>query len=114
MTEKIQSILNDEESMQQIKELAAMLGVSPEDNTAEKTPPSVFQGLGTGFDPAVLAAVSSAFSSDDKYCGRLYALKPLLSEERQHKAEQAIKMLRLYNVYTALKNSGMLDKLGLL
>lgn len=113
MTEKIQSILNDEESMQQIKELAAMLGVSQEDTAAASTPPSVFQGFGTGFDPAMLTALSSAFSSDDKYCGLLSALKPLLSEERQRKAEQAIKMLRLYNAYTALKNSGMLDKLGL-
>lgn len=109
MTEKIQSILNDEESMQQIQQLAAMLGVSPSDTAAADIPPPVMNS----FDPALLTAVSSAFGSDDKYCGLLSALKPLLSEERRTKADQAIKMLRLYNVYTALKSSGMLDKLGL-
>lgn len=110
MTEKIQSILSDEESMQQIKELAAMLGVSPDDSAANASPPPFSS---SDLDPAVLLKLSAAFNSDDKYCSLLYALKPLLSEERQLKADRAIKMLRLYNVYTVLKNSGMLNDLGL-
>lgn len=108
MTEKIQSILNDEESMQQIKELAAMLGVSS-DETASSAPSAA------GFpDPAAFMQLSAAFGSNDKYCCLLSALKPLLSEERQLKAEQAIRILKLYNAYTVLKDSGMIDKLGLL
>lgn len=110
MTEKIQSILSDEESMQQIKELAAMLGVSDDDSALKASPPPFNV---SDFDPAMIMKLSTAFNSDDKYCSLLYALKPLLSEEKQLKADRAIKMLRLYNVYTVLKNSGMLSDLGL-
>ena len=117
MAEKIQSILSDEESMRQIKELAALFGGEltsvtapaaenplPSDNTA---------GFDMGINPAQIMGIMSAFSKSDSGCNLIAALKPLLSADKQLKADRAIKMLKLYNVYTAMKDSGMLNNLGL-
>ena len=41
----------------------------------------------------------------------LLALKPLLREERQSKVDKAVKMLKLFTVWTVLKDSGLLNDL---
>ena len=38
----------------------------------------------------------------------LLALKPLLKEERQERVDKAVKMMKLYAVWTIVKESGML------
>ena len=46
--------------------------------------------------------------SEDKNAGLLLALKPLLKEERQAKVDKAVKMLKLFAVWSVLKDSGLL------
>ncbi|MGN0608921.1 MAG: hypothetical protein ACI4J6_06920 [Oscillospiraceae bacterium] len=118
MAEKIQSLLNDEESMRQIQELAAMFGGQGQENgspqSSEDTPPSSSGGAegiaGALSIPAIMSLMES-FSGSDPSCDLILALKPLLSKERQQKADKAVKMLRLYNAYIKLKDSGMLNDL---
>lgn len=112
MTEKIQSILNDEESMKQIMELARMFGAAPEPSAAPEAP-STTGDIFSGLNPAVLMQLSEAFTKRDASCCLIEALKPFLSEEKKAKADRAIKLLRLYNVYIVIKDKGLLNGLDL-
>lgn len=139
---KIQNVLNDEESMKQIKELADMLtaeggsqsetpppqdaqnmdfsqllqslgGISPPQETKTAQPPQ-----GGGFDIAKLMklqGIMQSASKPDKNIQLLMALRPLLKEENQVKIDRLIKIFKLFAVYPALKESGLLggDLLGL-
>lgn len=125
MAKKIQSLLNDEESMKQIQELAEMfgggMGLGQNNNSggenAPPPPPSDSQSssdsLFGSIDPMAIMQLSAAFSKKDPNCDLILALKPLLSEDKQQKADRAVKMLRLYNVYTAMKESGILSEFKL-
>ena len=134
---KIQNVLNDEESMKQIKEFADMLtadnggqgeqggqseapqspqslgGVSP---PAESKPAQATQT--GGLDIAKLMKIQSIMQSaskPDKNIQLLLALRPLLKEENQAKIDRLIKIFKLFAVYPPLKESGRLggDLLGL-
>ena len=137
---KLQSILSDEESLRQIKELADMLR-SPASNDNENSnqdTPSGFDGYSnnnessgndgsnsnnsdntgesdgnifSGINIAAIMSVMSTFSETDKNSALIMALRPHLSTERQEKADKAVKMLKLYNVYITLKENGMLEGL---
>ena len=108
MTEKIQSLLSDEESMQQIRELAAMFGNSS-DAPSDSTSPTPDEAL--PINPAALMRLMSGLSKNDDNCNLLIALKPLLSEDKQPRVDKAVKLLRLYNIYSELKESGALGNL---
>ncbi len=161
---KLQNVLNDEESMKQIKELADMLagemGGQQEDSPnggggaaqtvpiqQNNAPPPDFakllQGLGGmmntqggqstaaqgtsssgtnspfgGLDVSKLMkfqSVMQSASKPDKNIDLLMALRPLLKEENQVKIDRLVKIFRLFSVYPALKESGLLggDLLGL-
>ena len=55
-------------------------------------------------------------NTHDKNVDLLLALKPLLKEENQAKIDRLIKIFRLFAIYPALKESGLLggDLFGLL
>lgn len=143
---KIQNVLNDEESMKQIKELADMLtadnGGQGEQGGQSEAPQSprntdfsqLLQSLGGvsppseskpvqatqagGLDIAKLMKIQSIMQSaskPDKNIQLLLALRPLLKEENQAKIDRLIKIFKLFAVYPALKESGLLggDLLGL-
>lgn len=115
--EKMQSLLSDPESMQQLQELAQMLQPDAEEqetgassssaDTAESTEES-----GGGFDFGTLMKVSQLMGAaeEDSDAALLLALKPHLRAERQKKVEKAVKMLKLLSVWTLLKESGMLKE----
>ena len=142
---KIQNVLNDEESMKQIKELADMLtadnGGQGEQSGQSEAPQSpqnmdfsqLLQSLGGvsppaeskpaqatqtgGLDIAKLMKIQSIMQSaskPDKNIQLLLALRPLLKEENQAKIDRLIKIFKLFAVYPALKESGLLggDLLG--
>lgn len=111
MTEKIQSLLSDEESMQQIRELAAMFGGSSDASapSAESKPPQTDETL--PINPGALMSLMSGLSKNDKNCDLLIALKPLLSKDKQPRVDKAVKLLRLYNIYSELKESGALGNI---
>ena len=127
---KIQEMLSDEESMQQIKELADMLSSSAESPSSEESNNSsqqnsnndAFDGSsssdssddgGFGFDFGMLFKIQELMSATkgDKNSELIMALRPHLSTEKQAKADKAIKFMKLFAIWQTLKESGMLNDL---
>lgn len=137
---KLQSVLNDEQSMKQLSEIAGMLSQGQDDGKSDSNQqPDLSQllsSLGTGSQqqstppppsPAgtgspditkllKLQAIMQQANTHDKNVDLLLALKPLLKEENQAKIDRLIKIFRLFAIYPALKESGLLggDLFGLL
>ncbi len=65
------------------------------------------------FDPATLKRVMGIVSSlngepgSDDRANFIASLKPLLSDKRQQKADEAMKMMHLFEILPALKESGL-------
>ena len=123
IAEKIGALLSDEESMRQIRELAAMFssgsmgdGVSPEtggenfspDDSTGSESPDDFPNINF----AAIFQLMGAMSQSDKNCDLLIALKPHLCAERQVKIDKAVKLLKLYNLFITARESGLLNDLG--
>lgn len=127
--QKIQEMLSDEESMNQIKELAEMLnGAEGADKTEQASVPkpedespasenSGNSSEGFGFDLGTLFQIQSimqSVSSNDKNAELLLALRPHLKEEKQQRVDKAVKLLKLFAIYTVVKESGLLKSIDLL
>ena len=106
MQDKIQSILSDPESMQQLSELAQML----QGGDASAAQSAVPEGMP---DAAMLMKVGELLqhSQDDKNAALLRALRPHLSKERQRKTDKALRLLRLWAVFRMMQSSGMLQEI---
>lgn len=126
MMSKIQGMLSDEESLKQIKDLADMIissndssdesgehmdgggnnePFSSDENDSEGSSDSL------GFDIGMLLKLVGLFNSapeGDKNTQLLIALRPLLKEEKQERVDKAVKMMKLFAVWTVVKESGML------
>ena len=139
---KLQSVLNDEQSMKQLGELAQALSSEqpaehPQPQGSAQTDFSqLLRGLGLGQAapaPSIPAAPANTGGIDmakllqlqtimqqankqDKNVDLLLALRPLLKKENQAKIDKLIKIFKLFAVYPALKESGLLggDLFGLL
>lgn len=121
IAEKIQSLLSDEESMKQIKELAAMFSGSS--GNSGDSPPSFSQAdsdtgqntengsEGLGINPLAIMQLMGAVSASDKNCDLLVALRPHLGEEKQRRLDKMLKLMKLYNIFMTMRESGMLDDL---
>ncbi|MBO5463006.1 MAG: hypothetical protein J6A49_06805 [Clostridia bacterium] len=57
---------------------------------------------------ASLAPILQAFNSHDERLDFINALKPLLSEERRHKADEAMKLVKLLSVLPLLRERGIM------
>lgn len=109
LTGRLQSLLTDPESMQNLAELAAMLGGGdPADGDAAApdsaaAPPPV--------DLTKLMAVGQAMGAmkDDENTALLLALRPHLSPQRQARVTRAVQLLRLLRVAAVLRENGLLD-----
>ena len=110
MSKKIQEILNDEESMRQINELAQMFSSSEEGGESEESNGGTDDAGGLNFDPSKLLMLQSIMSGANggKNTELLLALKPLLKDERRAKVDKAVKILKLIAAVEMLKESGML------
>lgn len=108
LMEKLQSVLNDKESMQQLSELASMLSGGGEDKAPLQSPPPPQEG---GLDITKLMQLSGAVSQagrGDKNIALLLALRPLLKEENQAKLDRVVKLFRLISLWPVLRESGLL------
>lgn len=128
---KLNEVLNDEESMKQIKELAAMLG-SDDSNNSSDPPFDMSKILSGGTNTGEqekdtstdidltkimqLKGMIEKSGKSDRNVALLLALKPLLKEEKQAKVDSVIKILRLMAILPLLRESGLLggDFLGIL
>lgn len=119
LTQKLQALLSDPESMKNLSELAAMMQADapPEDAAApvpdESTGTPQTESETPPFDFAKLLAVGQALSAvqQDETADLLRALKPYLSPERAKRADKAARMLRLYAAAGILRENGMLNDL---
>ena len=140
---KLQSVLNDEQSMKQLNEFAKMLSSEQSEQSSsanstqqpdfsqllnnlglnseqpQQSPPPPVPPAPTGIDMAKLLqlhAIMQQANKHDKNVDLLFALKPLLKEENQVKIDRLIKIFKLFAVYPLLKQSGLLggDLFGLL
>lgn len=111
---KVQEVLSDSESLEQLNELAAMLKEGVDESSVQENVTCGDEqtaGAEMGFDFVKLLEIGQIFGNaqdDDKNTALLLALRPHLNAERQAKIDRAIKLLKLYAVYTILKDSGML------
>lgn len=108
LMKKVQEVLSDEESMAQLNELAEML---KEDLGGEASESAEKSSAESAFDFSQLLGIGQLLggvNSDDKNTALLLALRPHLSTERQTRIDRAVKLLKLYTMYTILKDSGML------
>jgi hypothetical protein len=111
LTGKMQELLSDPESMQQLSELAAMLQGSGSGDAGHSASPAP---EGSGLDPALLMRLSQLMQTQqepDKNTQLLLALKPYLGERRQSRTDKAIRLLRLYSLWKTAQRSGMLHDL---
>lgn len=76
-------------------------------------PDDILKGLGSFGMPdlsqlTALAPILQAFNSQDERLDFINALKPLLSPERQKKADEAVKLVRLLSVLPLLRERGIM------
>ena len=107
--EKLSGILNDPDSLSQLSELAENL-FSRENSSSEDNGPNTggfpdIEQLGN-----IMSIMSKLNSSNDNDRTRLLnALKPYLSEKRQAKTDNAIKLLKIIELWPLIKESGMFN-----
>lgn len=92
-----------DEDMAKIKNVAASL-MNDSQNTRQE-PVQNQQSLGNFDDNAMgkIMSVMGQFNKEDERTRLIQDLKPLLSEERRKKADEAIKFLRLMELLPLLK-----------
>lgn len=126
---KIQEVLSDPESMQQISELAKMLqgdsagtasqcgdtaalgGGAPMEAPVSETPPALPLG---GIDPAMLLKMGELLrntNDSDKNTALLMALRPHVGEQRQQRIDKALRLMKLWVVFQTMQKTGMLQQL---
>lgn len=103
---RINELLSDEESAKQLSELAQML-VNDEKETDPKNTSAEIPDLSSVLK---LTSVISEASGNDRNTDLINALKPHLSDEKQKKADKAIKLLRLIAIWEIVKDSGLLQE----
>ncbi len=106
LSEKLAGILNDPESMEQVKKMAENLfSGENNENTTETTDAPPLENIG-----AIMSIVSKLNGNNDNDRTRLLnALKPYLSEKKQAKADNAIKLLKIIELWPLIKDSGMFN-----
>lgn len=111
---RITDILNDEESLRQLSELAEMLKTGDfGDVSAQPENCSEINGDFSGIlDMNMMLKISSlaeAMNSNDKNTELLLALRPHLSQSSQQRLDRAVKLLKLISLYETAKDSGLLN-----
>ncbi|MCD7959067.1 MAG: hypothetical protein LUF89_06210 [Ruminococcus sp.] len=112
--DKIGNLLTDPESLQQLQELVQMLRQETvEENPSSKTASENQDDSSSdmGFDVNMLLKVQElmgAMQNVDTDAQFLLALRLHLKEPRQKRVDQAIKFLKIYAIFTAARDNGML------
>ena len=111
---KITEMLGNPETMNKIKGLAGLLGQSETKSSEEKYSENNEAESNQEFPDEVLqvfmkiAPFLSSMKKDDKNTRFLYALKPLLSEPRQQRLDEASKIMQIMQILPLLKSQEIL------
>lgn len=113
LTSRLQSVLSDPEAMRDLSELAAMLRQPEGEGDAPAAAPSEAGADLPLPDMGKLLQMSRMLGAQppDANAALLSALKPHLSPERAKRAEKALRLLRLWQIVSVLRESGMLSSL---
>ena len=96
------------EDIEQLRSAASsILGSSEPETPKQKNSDNLFSPDMLGN----LGKISSVFSQNDNRTALLEALKPMLSEPRRQRADEAIRMLRIIRLLPLLRESGLLNGL---
>ncbi len=112
-SEMLQNILQTEEGKQGFAQAMSMLdgkNESPKEENKNKS----FDSDSFPIDPTMLIKMQQLFSQipkHDKNTEFIRALKPLLKPERRTKADEAIKMMKIFSMLPILQKSGMLGQI---
>lgn len=90
-----------EDDVKKLKETASQLFGAPQDDRSGQSAGEPGGGTQVNLDPALLksvAKVSSLMNAHDPRSDFLLALKPLLSEPRRRKADEAVMLLRVFRL----------------
>lgn len=135
--DKVNEILSDPESLKQIQELANMLNSEMENSqTTQDTQNTNTSPMNNFFDSTSNSSTDNPqnsnampnidFSkifqliqmfnstSNSKDTALLLAIKPYLTSERQSKVDKAIKLMKIYDIFTTANSSGLLNGLDTL
>lgn len=95
--------------------LSALLGQAGNPQQGQAPPENAGGGLDLGgLDIGTLMKLQSVMGSmkrDDKNTQLIRALRPHLKEERQHRVDEAIRLMQLISMLPALRESGLLGQL---
>lgn len=114
LEEKLGSILNNPQLMQQIMGMAQTLGSQQPNRDEPKAPPQQQSSPLPDFDPRLLqglARIAGQSGTDTNQQALLNALSPYLSRSRVHKLERAMHAARMAGVASAFLGSGGLQML---
>lgn len=127
-TQMLSSLLETEEGQKGLQQIMNMIGggeagtkedalklpsPSTSDPATEETSFSLGE-LGINLQTILgLQKMMNGLKAHDKNTDFILALKPLLRPERQAKADQAVKLMKLISLFPALKESGILNDLNL-
>lgn len=135
--DKVNEMLSDPESLKQIQELANMLNSemgnsqTTQDTQNTNTSPvnNFFDGTSNSstnnpqnnnampnIDFSKIFQLIQMFNStsNSKDTALLLAIKPYLTSERQSKVDKAIKLMKIYDIFTTANSSGLLNSLDTL
>lgn len=122
LTEQLNKVLSDPQSMAQIQNIMGSLGLNnTQTNTNTQvqapieTPVNNSQNVLGGISPDMISAFAKIapllgqVKTDDNSTRLLTALKPMLSESKSKKVDEAVKVLQIIKLFPALKDSGILS-----
>ena len=97
------------EDIDQLKNIASSLTGASQAETKKEQPQqdNIFNADMLG----KIGKLSSAVSADDNRTALIKALKPMLSEERQQKADEVMKILKIIQLLPLIRESGLLNGL---
>lgn len=97
------------EDVEKLKATAQQFFGSQQQEEKKAEPAPADNGLRMPFDPGLLTGVakfSGMLSENDEKSNFIMALKPLLSDKRQKKADDAVMMLKFMRVINAMQENG--------
>lgn len=110
LSEKLAGILNDPESMEQVRKMAENILGENSQKTNNSPDLQEFGDILSANDIQSIIGIISRLknSGNDARSGLLNALKPHLSEPRREKVDTAIKILKILEILPIMKESGIL------
>ncbi len=109
LNEKLAGILKDPQSMERVRQMAQSILAGNEEPAKEPENGFDLGSLADSVDLGSIINIVSKLNSsqDDQRTHLISALRPYLSEKRQEKADNAVKILKLLELLPLLKESGL-------